>query len=56
MTYVSSGNNCFRWPAKNDILVYGLEDVIAVIDPSVPINQRHLRINENQFANLQPKH
>ena len=56
MAYVSSGKNCFRWPAKDDILTYGLEDIIAVIDPPVPINQCHFRINENQFADLQQKH
>ena len=56
MAYVSSGKNCFRWPAKDDILTYGLEDIIAVIDPPVPINQCHFGINENQFADLQQKH
>ena len=32
MAYAFSGKNCFRWPAKDDILTYELEVIIAVID------------------------
>ena len=55
MAYVSSGKNCFKWPAKDDIFTYGLED-IAVIDPPIPVNQRHFGVNKNQFTDLQQKH
>ena len=47
MAYVSSAKNCVRWAAKYHILTYGLQDIIAVIDPPVPTNQRHFGINEN---------
>ena len=56
MAYVSSGKSCFRWPAKDGIFPYELEDIIAVIDPLVPINQQHFGINKNQFADLQQEH
>ena len=48
MAYVFSGKNCFKWPEKDDI--------IAVIDPRVPINPNFFRINENQFADLEQEH
>ena len=52
MAYVSSGKNCFRWPAKDGILTYELEDIMAVIDLPVQIHQHHFGINESQFAGL----
>ena len=56
MAYVFCGKNCFKWPEKDDILTYGIEDIIAVIDPRVPINPNFFRINENQFADLEQEH
>ena len=56
MAYVSIKKSCFRWPAKDDILTHGLEDIIAVIDSPLPINQCHFGITENEFADLQQKH
>ena len=42
-----------RWLAKYDSLTYGLQDII---DLPVPTNQRHFRINKNQFTDIQQTH
>jgi hypothetical protein len=36
----TSGNNCFKWPTKKNILQYLYLDVICGIDAPTPTNQR----------------
>ena len=53
MSCVSSGKNFFSCPAKDGTLAYELEDIIAVIDFSVQINQHHFGGNKSHFADVQ---
>ena len=55
MSCVSSGKNFFSCPAKDGTLAYELEDIIAVIDFSVQINQHHFGGNKSHFADVQYK-
>ena len=47
MAYVSNGKNCFSKSAKDDILTYELEFIVAVIYPPFLINQYHFRIYDS---------
>ena len=40
MEYSSEGTNCFRWPSKDDIITYPIEDILCKIQPPEPINSR----------------
>ena len=53
MTYIFRGKNPFRFPAKDDILNYEIEDIIAVNRPTC--SQQYFETNETQFAGLQQK-
>ena len=53
MTYIFRGKNPFRFPAKDDILNYEIEDIIAVNRPTR--SQQYFETNETQFAGLQQK-
>ena len=50
--HVSIVKNSSRWPAKDDILTYELEDIIALVEPPVLLNQHYFEMNECQFADL----
>lgn len=52
MEYVPSRENCFRWPVKDRILNYELEDNIAVTDLPPLMNEQHFGTNESQFTGL----
>ena len=52
MEYVPSRENCFRWPVKDHILNYELEDNIAVTDLPPLMNEQHFGTNESQFTGL----
>ena len=30
--------NCFKWPAKDDVLLYADDDIIREINASIPVN------------------
>ena len=53
MTYIFRGKNPFRFLAKDDILNYEIEDIIAVNRPTR--SQQYFETNETQFAGLQQK-
>ena len=36
----SKQKNCFKWPAKDDVLQYD-NDIICEIDAPIPVNQRN---------------
>ena len=49
MEYATLGKNRFQWPAKDDIMVYGSDEILCSLQPAVPISHRYFGINELEF-------
>ena len=54
MEYVwSTQKNCFKWPAKDDVLQYDDDDIICEIDALIPVKQRNnFVLSATNFENV----
>ena len=46
------GQESFRWPLKDDIAEYELQEIISAIPEPLPVTTRHLRINQLVWMEL----
>lgn len=46
------GTNRFFWPARDDILWYIFDDIVAIIPPPKPVTSRHMEVDKAIWAKL----
>ena len=47
------GQNRFRWPLKDDIAEYELQEIISAIPEPLPVTTRHMRIDPLVWMELE---
>ena len=49
MEFIEYGKNQFKWPSRDDICTYDFDQILCLVQPPEPINQRYFGLQEKDF-------